>query len=136
MSWLKPEEKHYTVNRRTRDRKGGHSPKILINDDGVVFVTPPQKREEKRRVTRNRRKEANRLAKELVEEFLDGLKQDAIELEHDLESMIEIYSDAEMCSGWDGYDDDFDHHDEPDSPYDDNDYYERWGDEWIDEPWY
>lgn len=79
MSWFKPEEKHYTVNRRTRDRKGGHSPKILFNDDGVVFVTPPQKREEKRRVTRNRRKEAKLLAHELVSEFIEDLKIEAEE---------------------------------------------------------
>lgn len=101
MPWFKVDEDHYSVNRKTRDRKGGHSPSMLFDAGGVCFTSQEQKRTQKRIKTRVSRYSSKHEIRTLVQEMIEDIELEAEELRAFEES--ECWDD--IPDGWDLADD-------------------------------
>ena len=68
-----------TINRKTRDRRGGHRCSPIINREGVVHVDPGMKRFLKRDKAKQLRRQRHQIVEQQLMEFHAGLHADRIE---------------------------------------------------------
>lgn len=80
MPWIKFGEDYHSTNRKTRDRKGGHSPSMLFDEGGVIYVTPTQKRTQKRKKARNLRHRHKQEVRLRIEEMREDIALQAEEM--------------------------------------------------------
>lgn len=134
MGWFKVAE-HNTrsnrINHRNRDRKGGHSPSALIGDDGIVWITPAQRRAEKKHKNKKMRAEFRKEDCRLIAEMIVANAEDALEKAL-LEEEDELWwqENGELMLKLEEEVDDYDFERQEDYL----DYYDPWGhDIWLDD---
>lgn len=126
MPWIKTGEDYYSTNRKTRDRKGGHSPSILFDKSGVAYVTPTQKRTQKRKKSKIHRCFHKKDISTRIEEMIADIESAAQEM-RDLEMEdLAWYDDSPMeCDPFHPEDDDLAYDAGFYNPWGDYDYYHR-----------